>query len=54
LKSENGIDFAGELEIRLMIKIAEKVNPFVDDVKKCARCIDEIIELIEKCLTQKG
>ena len=46
LKSEHGVDFAGEIEIRFQIEIDPKINPFVDDEGKCARTLKEIVDLV--------
>ena len=54
LKSEHGVDFAGEVETRLKIKIDVKINPFVDDDKQCARSLEEITNLVEKIVSAKN
>ncbi len=46
LDSMDGVGFLCDLE-SFGIKLADDLNPFVDDAKHCARSIEEIIKFVE-------
>ena len=45
LESEDGVAWASELEA-MGFNLALDVNPLVDDSRRCARTVDEIVSLI--------
>lgn len=48
LDSDDGLDFADELEDALGIEIPKKINPFKDDKLQTHRTVGEIVALVLK------
>jgi acyl carrier protein len=46
LDSEDGVDFACVLSEKFEIEVPDRINPFVDDAKQCARSVGETIDLV--------
>jgi hypothetical protein len=53
LMSDDGLDFACEISIRLNFHFPDDQNPFVDDSGQRARNVREIVELITPMIAGK-
>jgi acyl carrier protein len=54
LASRDGVEIAIELEELLHCKIDTPINPFVDDDKRCARTIGEMVAFLTTLCHQQG
>ncbi|MCG3185354.1 MAG: hypothetical protein ICCCNLDF_03583 [Planctomycetes bacterium] len=54
LKSIDGVDCAIALEDEFQITLEGGINPFVNDEKKCARSIQDIVDIVVKHIGSAG